>query len=426
VRLQYRHFVLGALLVAYVCNAMDRAVLSVLLPQIKSEFGASDTQLGLLGGLAFAFFYATFGVPLAAWADRGNRRDLLALCIAAWSLATAACGLATSFAMLLAARIATAIGEAGGGPTSQSLLADYFAMRERATALSIYALGVPIGAMLGNLAGGWVAELYGWRAAFVAVGLPGIAVALLVRLGVREPARGAAEAQGHRAGASPAAPLGAVLAHLAAIRSFRQLSFAAALHAFVLYGANLFNPAFLARSHGMTAGEAGSWMAAFSLVSTAGTFLGGYFSDRASDARRDPRWYMWIPAAAILLSVPLQAAAYLVPETPVALAAFVVLAVLGASYFGPAYAMTQALAPVSMRAVATSLLLFVQTLVGLGLGPLFVGVISDALAPELGPRSLAAGLVAVAGFNVLATVCYLRAARTLREDLAAAGAAPAR
>ena len=416
-KLSYRNYVLGVLLLAYIFNAMDRAILSVLLSSIKQEFGASDTELGLLGGIAFAFFYATAGIPIAAWADRANRRDILSLCIAAWSFMTALCGMATNFVTLLLARIGTAIGEAGGGPTSQSLISDYFRLRDRATALSIYALGVPLGAMLGNFGGGWLDQLYGWRAAFIIVGLPGVLVAILTRLTVREPRRGAADES--TAELNPTAlPLPQVVSYLWSLRSFRNLALAAALHAFVLYGANLFNPSFLMRLHGMSSGHAGTWMAVFSLISTIGTFAGGYLADRLSVRLSDRRWYLWLPGIATILSVPFQCVGYLAPSLFIAIPCFIVMAVLGAAYFGPSYAMTQALAPLRMRAVAVSLLLFVQTLIGLGLGPLFVGILSDLLAPTHGVNSLAWGLVAVAAFNVWATVHYFRGARTLREDLA--------
>src|SRR5262245_50109650 len=187
----YRNYVLGVLFLAYVANTIDRSsVLAVSLQAIKLEFGATDTQLGLLGGIAFALFYATLGIPIAALADRTSRRNVLSACILLWSVMTALCGMAVNFSTLLLARVGTAVGEAGGTPPSHSLISDYYPLSRRATALSVYALGVPVGAMLGSLLGGWGNELYGWRVAFMIVGVPGVLVAALVRLTVREPQRG--------------------------------------------------------------------------------------------------------------------------------------------------------------------------------------------------------------------------------------------
>lgn len=415
-KLQYRHYVLGVLLIAYVSNAMDRAVLSVLLPAIKEEFTATDTQLGLLGGMGFAFFYAVFGLPLAAWADRGDRRGILAVCVLAWSVATAWCGSASSLGMLLIARMATAIGEAGGGPPSHSLISDYFGPTDRGTAMAVFALGVPIGAMLGNFAGGWLGDAFGWRAAFLMLGALGLPVALLTAVTVREPARGAQEPAAARVPAQ-ALPVIDSLRALWAIRSFRNLCMAAALHSFVLYGANVFNAVFLVRSHGMSGAQAGTLMGLASLLSTAGTFAAGYCADRAGRRTGDSRWYLWLPGIATVLCVPLQVTVYQVREPPLMVACFLGLAVFGAAYFGPTYAMTQALAPLRARAMATAVLLFVQTLIGLGLGPPFVGMVSDAFAALVGAAALSWALVMAAAFNIAAAGFYLRSAQTLRQDL---------
>jgi MFS family permease len=418
----YCGYVLGVLTLAYAVNVMDRSVLAVLLDSIKHTFSLTDTQLGLLGGLAFALFYATLGIPIAALADRTSRRNVLAVCALLWSVMTALCGMAVSFPLLLAARVGTAVGEAGGTPPSHSLISDYFPLSRRATALSLYALGVPLGQVLGNFLGGWGNELYGWRIAFILVGAPGILIALLVRFTVKEPIRGRSDAV--VAGASTTAPkLSVALKYLWGRPSFRHMSIAAGLHSLVWYSGSTLNASFLHRSHGMTSGEAGSWLAIFAGVAAVGTFLGGYLGDFISVRTKDRRWYMWVPGYATLAMVPFQFSSYMAGSLWLVVPSFIMMQTLGSMFFGPSFAMSQGLAPLRMRAVATSLVLFIQTLVGLGLGPLIVGMISDRLKPSIGDaQGLRYGLVCVGIVNLWAAIHYFRSARTVREDLVRATA----
>ncbi len=412
----YQTYVLAVLFSTYVVNVMDRGVLGILLEPIRHTFHASDTQLGLLGGPTFAIFYSVLGIPIALWADRSSRRNVLAIAAALWGLMTALCGMALSFTALLFARAGTAVGEAGGSPPSHALISDYFPIDRRATALSVYALGVPIGSMLGSLLGGWGNELYGWRMTFILIGVPGLVVALLVRLTVREPSRGYADG----AAAAPvttAPPALEVFGFLWGRVSFRHLCLAAALHSVVWYAGSAFNAAFFMRSHHMTTGEAGSWIALYSAVGAVGTFFGGYLADRVSVRTRERRWYLWLPGYATLVMVPFQFASYLASSLWVVVPAFCVMMTLASFFFGPSFAMTQALATVRMRAVATSLLLFVQTLIGLGLGPLVAGFLSDRLRPLAGADSLRVGLVLVGLVNLWAAAHYFRGARFLRGDL---------
>jgi predicted MFS family arabinose efflux permease len=423
-RTAYRNYVLGVLCSAYVVNVMDRSVLGAVLEPIRHEFGASDTQLGLLGGLAFALFYATLGVPIAALADRTSRRNVVAICAALWSVMTALCGAAGSFATLLAARIGTAIGEAGGTPPSHALISDYFPLDKRATALSIFALGVPIGGMLGNFLGGWGNELFGWRSAFVITGLPGVAVALLVRFTVREPTRGHSDSVHSQRASAAAPPIREALLYLWYRPSFRHMSLAAALHSVAWYAGSAFNNSFFIRVHHMSTGEAGSWVALLLAIGGIGTLLGGYFADSLSVATGDRRWYMWVPGYATLAMVPFQFSGYLAPGLWVAIPSFSIMLILGSFFFGPSFAMSQGLAPLRMRAVATSLVLFVQTLIGLGVGPFLVGAISDHLRPTTGTNSLAYGLVIVGLVNIWAAIHYFRGAQSLRADLQLATTRP--
>ena len=423
----YWYYVLSLLTVCYVANVMDRStILAASLQAIKREFGASDFQMGALTGLPFAVFYSTLGIPIAAWADRSSRRNVLAMAVALWSGATAMCGMAVGFVMLFLSRIATAIGEAGGSPPSHSLISDYFPKLRRGTAFSIFALAVPVGTSVGSAIGGWGNQHFGWRMTFVMVGLPGLLLALLVRFTVIEPPRGHADASAApikdlsaeaSAKADQAPPLLDVFRFLAQRSSFRHQCLATALHSVVWYAGGAFNNAFLQRTHHLTVAQAGYWISIFAAVGAVGTFLGGFTSDRFSRWTSDRRWYLWVPGVATLLCVPFQFGAYLSPTLSVALPSFAGMMFMAAAFFGPSFAVTQALAMPRMRSVATSVLLFVQTLIGQGVGPAVAGFISDRLVPSVGSQSLGYALVLVGLVNIWAAVHYALGARTLRQDL---------
>src|SRR5262245_37807482 len=312
----YWYYVLGLLTLSYVLNTVDRsAVLSLLLEDIKKEFNASDTQLGLLGGIPFAFFYALCGIPLAMWADRSSRRMVLALAVATWSGMTALCGLAVSYGMLFFSRVGVAIGEAGGSPPSHSLISDYFPKKLRGTAFSVFALGVPIGTAVGNFVGGWSNDTFGWRATFFVVGLPGLLLALLIRLTIKEPPRGHADRFLNQDGQpvppaavlpltrTPAPPVLDVFRFLMGKRSFVHLSLAAALHSVAWYAGSVFNGPFLIRSHGVTRTEAGFYLGIIAVVGGFGTFICGLAADRLSTWRNDRRCDMLVCGIATLAMV---------------------------------------------------------------------------------------------------------------------------
>lgn len=416
----YKRYALALLVVVYVFNFIDRTILSILLEPIKNEFSLSDTQLGFLSGLAFALFYTILGIPIARWADRGVRRTIIALAVFVWSGMTALTGFAQSFSMLLAARIGVGIGEAGCSPPAHSLLSDYFPSERRATALATYSLGIPIGSGVGYLAGGWLAEWFDWRTAFIVVGLPGIVLAGIVQLTLREPIRGAYDDAAHTPDANkPAIPLGQVIRFMLSLPSFRHMAFGAALHSFYGYGAGAFNPAFFVRSHGLSTGEIGTWLAAIGFTGgVLGTYLGGFLSDRI--AQRDVRWYMWLPALSTAIYVPFAFLLYLWPTPHTALALALPGALLGSMYLGPTFAMTQTLVRPEMRALASAILLFIINLIGLGFGPQGVGILSDMLHSAYGVESLRyALLITVVGFAMWSVLHYTLAARTLAEDLRA-------
>jgi len=330
---------------------------------------------------------------------------------------TALFGMSVNFAMLFAARVGTAIGEAGDSPPSHSLISDYFPKSRRGTAFSIYALAVPIGTSIGAAFGGWGNQNLGWRMTFVAAGLPGMLIAVLVWLTVKEPPRGMADGVSRAAANAKAPGMMEVLTFLWRRPSFRHLSLAAALHSVVWYASGAFNNAFLQRSPAMSVSEAGYWISVLAAIAGFGTFLGGYAADRLSVRLNDRRWYLWVPGVATLLCVPFQFLAYLSPSLSVTLPSFVGLMLMAAVFFGPSFAMTQSLATLRMRSVATSVLLFIQTLIGNGFGPSATGYISDWLRPSFQSDSLRYALVIIGVVNVWAAVHYLLGARTLRRDL---------
>lgn len=413
----YRRYVLGLLLVVYVVNFVDRQILSILAEDIKRDLGLSDTQLGFLTGLSFALFYTLAGIPIARWADRGNRRTIIAIGLGIWSAMTALSGSARGFVQLAAARVGVGIGEAACSPPAHSLIADYFARDTRARALAIYSLGIPIGSSIGLLAGGWLGEYFGWRRAFLVVGLPGLLLALVVRATLREPQRGGSDAT-ETALAEPES-LREVLNFLGRLRSFVHLSLAAALHAFVGYGAAAFLPVFLIRVHGMDKGEVGTWLSAIGITAGAlGTYFGGEIADRLG--RHDPRWYLWTSALSTLLAIPSAVALLLWPDPRTALLLGIPYSVLGMMYLGPTFAMTQSLVRPRMRALASAVLLFVINLIGLGAGPQAVGLISDAWQPRHGSESIRHALLAVVVAGSLwSSLHYVLGARTLARDLRA-------
>jgi predicted MFS family arabinose efflux permease len=410
----YARYALGALFVVYVVSYVDRQIMSVLLESIRKEVGASDSQMGLLTGVAFAVFHVIAGIPIARWSDRGTRRSIIALSMAAWSLMTAATALAQGYAHLLLARIGVGVGEAGGSAPSHSLVSDYFPPERRATALAVLTTGGSVGSMLGLWLGGWLGDLYGWRATFVIVGLPGIAVALLLRFTVREPPRGRFDAP-RAAGPARRESLLEVQRYLWGFRSFRWMTLAATLHVFAGYGASVWNPTFLIRVHGMSQSEAGSWLALVSFSALAGVGW-GFAADRL--ARRDQRWYMFAPALGSLCAFPFTCFYILSPEPGPALAALVASSLLGNAYTGATFAMAQGLARPHMRTLAAATLLFVMNLFGLGLGPFAVGVLSDLLSPRYGLLALRYSLLLITLPHLVAAAMNLAAARSLRQDLA--------
>ena len=413
-----RRYVLGILLTVYTFNFIDRQILSVLLQSIKHDLGLSDQALGFLAGFAFAAFYATLGVPLALWADRGNRRNLIACALALWSAMTALCGVAQNFTQLALARIGVGVGEAGCTPPAHSLLADYFPPHERATALGIYALGIPLGVMFGLFAGGYLNESIGWRRSFMLVGLPGLVLALLMRYTVPEPVRGASQRGGGvTAGRATARE---TLRFLLQRPAFLHMSFGSALACFTGYGFISWFPAFLMRSHAMKPAEVGLTLGL--LIGGAGgvgMVLGGWCADKFG--RSDRRWSLWTVSVVSLLAVPFGVVAYLAPDPRWALAWFTVPIVAANFWQATTFAQTQSLVLPHMRAQASALLLFIANIIGLGGGPWAIGAVSDLLAPRYGADSLRWSLMLFGAIGPWVAWHYYVAGKHLAADLARAG-----
>jgi len=414
---RYGYFVLVMFTLVTAFNFVDRQLMSILLQPIKAEFRFSDTELGFLTGFAFAIFYSIMGIPLAKLADQGNRTRLVTVVMIFWSVMTAMCGFAVGFVSLLLARIGVGVGEAGSAPAVQSQMSDYFEPRRRASMIGVQSTGVYLGILLGFLLGGWLNQYLGWRTAFMALGLPGVVFALLYYVTVREPPRGRVE---HIVDTGAAPPLRETARYLWSLRSYRHIPMAVSFYAFVAYGSMGWGPAFFMRTYGMTTGEIGTWLALSAGVAGGlGCYFGGAFSDYVVNRTADARWHMWLPAIFIGSSIPLQFVIYLSPTARPALLMTAVVWFLGNTWLGPAQSTIQGLAGLRMRAMALAAMLFLNNLIGQGLGPQVVGILSDRMRQAYGPYSLRyALLIAVVVASLLSVFHFTMAARTLRQDLA--------
>ena len=413
--MSYPNYVLAILFVAYVFNFVDRQIISILLGPIKRDLGVSDSMMGFLAGPAFAIFYATLGIPIARLGDLWVRRTIIAIGLALWSGMTAVSGLAQNFTQMALARIGVGVGEAALSPPAHSLLADYFPVEKRATALGVYAMGIHIGILFGVLAGGWLEEYWGWRRAFMVVGLPGLVLALLVRFTVREPVRGAQELRP----TDEAMPtVMEVVRFLAARRSFRHLSLGIGLTAFAGYAFATWAPEFLRRVHGISGGELGTkYGLALGVGGAIGSVLAGVIADRLG--RRDVRWWLWLPAIAGAGPLPFTLSFFASSNVDTALAIGFPGLIIAAMYQGPVFATVQTLSPVRMRAVASGVLMFVTNIIGLALGPQSIGWLNDYVFYERGTDAIRYSLVSVLlVMGIWSSIHFLLAARALPADLA--------
>ncbi|MEM7218616.1 MAG: MFS transporter [Pseudomonadota bacterium] len=434
---RYKWYALVVLTAIYTSSHVDRQIMGILLEPIKAEMGASDTAMGFLVGLTFALFYATLGMPIAWLADRTNRRNIITAAVSIWSAMTVACGYAGNFFQLALARIGVGIGEAGSTPPSHSIIADLFPAERRGTAMGVYTLGVNFGLLIAYLAGGWLADEFGWRWTFVIVGAPGLLLALLVYFTTIEPKRGAAEVRetkkAHADDDAPASaevenaqapPFMEVVRHMWHTPAAFHTVMGSALAGFVGYGFVVWMPAFFVRSHDLSLTETGFVLAFLTgVVGGLGTFTAGRLADVL--AKRDIRWRAWVVAVGKLVYMPFLAAFFMVDNFYVAVTLYLVPAFFGGFYLAPSAALVQSLVDVRMRALASSIMLFILNIIGLGFGPQLVGILSDLFAADYGKESLRYALLLLSLLNFWCAYHYYRAGRSLPEDLERVGGAKA-
>ena len=409
---------LWILLIVYIFNFIDRQIVNILAEPIARDLGLSDTQIGLMTGLAFALFYTALGLPIARYSDRPttHRPRLIAIALATWSLMTALCGLAQNFIQLLLARIGVGVGEAGCTPPAHSLISDIVPPEKRSSALAFYALGIPIGTLLGMLIGGFLADWVGWRKAFLFVGLPGVALGFVVWFGLKEPRRRESIEALRNRGTTDTIPFGTAIKTVMGSKAFVLLMVAGSAAAFLAYGKTTWTTIFFQRTHGMTPGEVGFW---FGVVNGAagifGTWLGGYLADRFGSKNR--RHVLTAPAIGMAVAVPIAFLAYQAQSWQLGLALLFLPTLLNSLYYGPTYSAAQGLVPLRTRAIAAAVLLFFQNLIGLGLGPLFFGMLSDLLRPEYGEESVRYVLYGAAFLGLIPAFFFWRCSLRLNEEL---------
>jgi MFS family permease len=408
----YRGYVLFVLFLVYTLNFIDRQIIGILGVPIKAELGLTDLQMGLMGGLAFALFYTGLGIPIAMLADRFNRTWIVGISLGVWSAFTALCGAATSFWQLFACRVGVGVGEAGGVAPSYSLIADFFPQQERSRAFAVFSFGIPVGSAAGILFGGLMAAHIDWRIAFFVCGIVGVLLAPLLLMTVREPPRGRFDPPTAN---RQAAPFMTVLLTVARKPSFWLISFGASSSSILGYGLFFWLPPFFIRSHGMTLSEVAWFYSAIVFFGgLVGIFLGGLAGDRFGKA--DKANYARVPAIAFLLCLPFAALGLLTDSLPLLFVMFLIPTALGLVWLGPVVTAVQNLVPPSQRATASALFLFINNLIGIGVGTPLLGLFSDTLGPLYGADSLRYSILYGLGFYVLAALLMLLASRQLTRD----------
>ena len=416
---RYANYVLAVMVLMYTCNYLDRFVLTIMITDIKRDLDISDSMAGFLMGPAFAIFYTACGVPIARWADVGSRRSIIALGMVVWSGFTAASGMVSSSMQLAAARICVGVGEAAGAAPAHSLLSDYFPREKRATALSFFQGGVYLGSMLGLIIGGLLVGPVGWRMTFLIVGLPGLLIALIVRFTVREPNRGQFDGPpSDPQGKLPKATILEVAAFLARRPTFWFVAIGAGIASFAGTGYGMWMPTFLERVHDMPRSEIG---VRFGIIQYVPAFFGAILNGRIADVlgARDVRWYAWVGAIAVALTIPFMTLQLLWPDGREAIYWAIPSALCGAGWAPIAYGMAQNLAPPHMRAVASSFIIIFITFLGTGLGPWAVGYLNDLLEPTYGDLSIRWSMLSVLLTCSVGALLFALASRTIERDMEA-------
>ncbi|REL25117.1 MFS transporter [Thalassotalea euphylliae] len=410
-----KYYALILLTIVYSFNFIDRQLLAILQEGIKADLGLSDGQLGLLTGFSFALFYVIAGIPIAKWADSGNRRNIISIAVFVWSFMTAISGFVQNYIQLLLARIGVGIGEAGCSPPSHSIISDIFPRESRAGAIGFYSTGVSIGILFGFLLGGWLNDVFGWRTAFLVVGAPGIILAVIVRYTLKEPLRGLAENKVINEQSPPS--FKETLKLLMSRSSFVHMALGSALTAFVGYGFVNWSASFMLRSYEITTTELGVWLAMIIGVGGAiGVFGGGVLADKL--AKKDVRWYAWLPGIAALLGLPFFITFCLTNDKYTALYSLIVPSVMANLFLGCVVATTHSLVGLRMRAMSSAIFFLILNIIGLGLGPSSIGFLSDILSPTYGSQSLRYAMLYILPVVSFWSVCHFYiGSRSLKKDL---------
>lgn len=408
----YRAYVMFILVVVYTFNFIDRQIIGILAVPIKADLALTDTQLGLMGGLAFALFYTALGIPIAMLADRANRTWIMTIALTVWSAMTALCGTVQSFWQLFLARLGVGVGEAGGVAPAYSLISDYFPPQQRARALGFYSFGIPIGSALGIVFGGVIASKVDWRYAFFVVGIAGVIIAPIFKLTVAEPERGRFDSN-HSTDAPPS--LGTIVRKLMHKPSFWIMSFGAACSSMMGYGLFFWLPSFFVRSYSISLLDASLFYGAILLVGgLAGIWLGGSLADRFGADKRGA--YVVIPALAFITTVPFYVVAILSPNLTTTFFAMLVPTAMGLVWLGPVLSAIQHVVPPNMRATASAIFLFINNLIGIGVGTMAIGILSDGLQARFGDDSLRYAILAGTSFYIAAAMLFLLSAKYLKND----------
>ncbi|MEJ2818608.1 MFS transporter [Caulobacter sp. CCG-8] len=427
----YRRYALWVLLIIYTLNFLDRQVVNILAEPIKRDLHLADWQLGMMTGLAFAIFYTVLGIPIARLAETKNRPFIIGASVAAWSAFTVLCGFTQNFWQLILARIGVGVGEAGCTPPAHSLITDYVPKDKRAGAIAFYSIGTPLGTLAGMAMGGLVADAYGWRVAFMVAGAPGVLFALIAAFTLVEPRRQLAADIAARAASKIS--FGAALAVLATKKTFWLVALAASIKAFVGYGHAPFTASFFFRVHGAEVAElaarfglksAGFLGLALGLIGgtagVIGAWLGGLLADRLG--AKDLRAYVIVPAIASLVTIPFYILAVSVGSPMAAIGVLTIPVLLGTLWYGPVYATAQSIVDPAMRATASAVLLLIINLIGLGLGPVAVGALSDLLAGPAGlgeAQGVRWALILSTLLGLVAFGLFWAARKTIREEMVA-------
>jgi len=427
----YRRYALWVLLIIYTLNFLDRQVVNILAEPIKRDLGLADWQLGMMTGLAFAIFYTVLGIPIARLAETKNRPFIIGASVAAWSAFTVLCGFTQNFWQLILARIGVGVGEAGCTPPAHSLITDYVPREKRASAIAFYSIGTPLGTLAGMAMGGLIADAYGWRAAFMVAGAPGVVFALIAAFTLVEPRKALAAEMAARA--STQISFAAALAVLATKKTFWLVALAASIKAFIGYGHAPFTASFFFRNHGpeiaQLAGMFGLKSAGFlglalgligGTAGVVGAWLGGVFADRLG--AKDLRAYVTVPAIASLITIPIFITAVSLDTPMTAIGLLAINALLGTLWYGPVYATAQSIVDPALRATASAVLLLVINLIGLGLGPLLVGLLSDVLSGHVGlgeAQGVRWALIVSSTLGLAAFGLFWAARNSIREEMVA-------